>query len=323
LNRFILNTTSTGSSAKIVVTGDDSNFLSSSAGDGSNNLNLMLKGDGTVYNGNDAMLDFGDMQNITSSSNTVTVNGVTLQLKQGGGSIGTVTVAPNSEAVFNSIKDFVNNYNDAIDKINKKVAERRYTDYPPLIDEQKNAMGEEEIKKWESLARSGLLRNDMLLRGIVNKMRTSMHTSFAGTTGANNLSALGITTGSYVEKGKLQINETKLKEAIQKDPTGVMDLFTRASDNSNEKGIAARIYDDLNSTITLIASKAGNEYSLSSVDNSVIGRRMTEIDSEIESWHDRLDRVESRYIAQFTALEKAIGTLNSQSSWLAQMLGSK
>jgi flagellar hook-associated protein 2 len=150
-----------------------------------------------------------------------------------------------------------------------------------------------------------------------------MHTSFAGTTGANNLSALGITTGSYVEKGKLQINETKLKEAIQKDPTGVMDLFTRASDNSNEKGIAARIYDDLNSTITLIASKAGNEYSLSSVDNSVIGRRMTEIDSEIESWHDRLDRVESRYIAQFTALEKAIGTLNSQSSWLAQMLGSK
>jgi len=320
--RFFLNTTSTGSTAKIVVTGDDSNFLSSAAGDGSNALHLLLKGDGTVYSGQDASIDFGDTQNITSATNSVTVNGVTLNLKQGGGTTGTVTVSADTDAVFNSIKDFITSYNDTIDAVNQKLSETRYRDYLPLTDEQKEYMSEKQIDQWTTLARSGLLRNDSLLSSAVQKMRTDIYASVSGVAGSyNNLAALGITSGNYSEKGKLYIDETKLREAIQSDPQGIMDLFTKSSDNYNEKGIAARLYDSVNNAMSQIAAKAGSNDSFSLVDNSTIGKRLTEVDTEIETWETRLNDMETRYYKQFTAMEQALSLLNSQSAWIAQQLG--
>lgn len=320
--RFFLNTTSTGGNVKIVVTGDDSNFLSSAAGDGSNTLNLLLKGDGTVYSGQDASIDFGDTQNITSATNGVTVNGITLNLKQGGGLTGTVTVSPDTDAVFNSVKDFITSYNDTIDSINKKLSETRYRDYLPLTDDQKEAMTEKQIDQWTTFARSGLLRNDPLLSNPLQKMRTDIYTSVSGVAGGgNNLAALGITSGNFSEKGRLYIDEDKLRRAIQNDPQGVMNLFTKSPDNYDEKGIAARLYDSVNNAMSQIAAKAGGDNPFSLVDNSNIGKRLEEIDIKIDTWETRLENMENRYYKQFTAMERALSQLNSQSAWLFQQLG--
>ena len=51
------------------------------------------------------------------------------------------------------------------------------------------------------------------------------------------------------------------------------------------------------------------------------GKNVTRIDKEISSWESRLKQIEERYWRQFTAMEKAINQMNSQSAWLAQQLG--
>ncbi|NPV72550.1 MAG: flagellar hook-associated protein 2 [Pelotomaculum sp.] len=324
LNRFFLTTTSTGAAAKIKVTNDTDDFLADAAGAGGSKLKLLLKNDGTVYAGQDAVFSFGDAAGLTSSTNTVTVNGITLTLKQGGGASSTVTVSNDTDAVFNAIKDFVSAYNDLIGKINGKLSETRYSDYLPLTDEQRKELTDEQEKKWEEKARSGLLRNDSLLESIVIKMRMTMSAVVPGLSageGYNSLAGIGITTGSYSEKGKLYIDEDKLKEALQKDPEGVMNLFTKSSDVYSEKGIAARLYDDVNNGITLISEKAGSDSSYTSVDNSAIGRRIKQIDEEIDRMEDRLAEMEDRYWRQFTALEQAVSRMNAQSAWLFQQFG--
>ncbi|MDQ0285630.1 flagellar hook-associated protein 2 [Desulfofundulus luciae] len=324
LNRFFLTTTSTGAAAKIIVTNDSNNFLSNNAGDGNNTLKLLLKGDGTAYTGQDAVFNFGDATGLKSATNTVTINGITLTLKQGGGASTTITVSNDTDAVFNAIKDFVDAYNEIIDKINGKLTEPRYRDYLPLTDEQREQLSDEQEKQWEEKARSGLLRGDSLLESVVSRMRATMSAVVPGLTGGQGyktLAQIGITTLSYEERGKLYIDEAKLKDALQKDPDGVMNLFTKSAENYAEKGIAMRLYDDINSAMALISARAGTSSSYSTADNSAIGRQIAAMNERISTLEERLQQMEDRYWRQFTAMEQAIQQMNAQSAWLAQQLG--
>ncbi|SHJ52856.1 flagellar filament capping protein FliD [Desulfofundulus thermosubterraneus] len=333
LNRFFLTTTSTGTAAKIKVTNDVHYFLSGDkdanggVGDpalesGNNTLKLLLKGDGTAYTGQDAEFDFGDATGLKSATNTITINGITLTLKQGGGASATITVFNDTDAVFNAIKDFVSAYNEIIDKINGKLTEPRYRDYLPLTDEQREQLSDEQEKKWEEKARSGLLRGDSLLESVVSRIRATMSAIVPGLAARyDTLADVGITTLSYEERGKLYIDEAKLKEALQKDPDGVMNLFTRSSENYAEKGIAMRLYDDVNSAMALISARAGTSSSYSTADNSAIGRQIAAMNERISTLEERLQQMEDRYWRQFTAMEQAIQQMNAQSAWLAQQLG--
>ncbi|AEG15380.1 flagellar hook-associated 2 domain-containing protein [Desulfofundulus kuznetsovii DSM 6115] len=330
LNRFILATTSTGKDAIVNVTKDDNHFLSDASdygtGTPSNTLKLKLV-TGTEVTGQDAEfnLSIGDanVNSYTSSTNTVTVAGITLNLKQADpNNPVTITVSNDTDAVFNAIKDFVSAYNEIIDKINGKLTEPRYRDYLPLTDEQREQLSDEQEKKWEEKARSGLLRGDSLLESVVSRMRATMSAIVPGlAAGYDTLADVGITTLSYEERGKLYIDEAKLKGALQKDPDGVMNLFTKSAENYAEKGIAMRLYDDVNSAMALISARAGTSSSYSTADNSAIGRQIAAMNERISTMEERLRQLEDRYWRQFTAMEQAIQQMNAQSAWLAMQLG--
>jgi len=319
-NRFYLTTSSTGEAAKIRVTADSHNFLSGPAGDGSDSvLKLKLK-TGETYTGQDAVFSFGDAFGLKSSTNTVTVAGITLTLKRAG--TAAVTVSADTDAVYSAIKGLVDAYNELVAKINGKLSETRYRDYAPLTDEQREKLTDEQEKKWEERARSGLLRNDPLLQGIVNKMRATAGSSPGGLSSAyKNLASIGITTGSYAEKGKLYIDEAKLKDALQKDLQGVMELFTRSSSNYSEMGIAQRLYQDVNNAISQISAKAGGDSAFAAPDSDAIGRQLKYIDESIAKMEGRLKKEEDRLWRQFTAMEEAVSRMNAQSAWLASYLG--
>lgn len=323
LNRFFLTTTQTGEAAKIKVTSDPNSFLSDASGSGANTLKLRLV-TGTASFGQDAEFSFGDAAGLKSSTNTATVNGVTLTLKQGGGASATVTVTADTDKVFNSIKDFVDAYNDLIGKINAKLAETRHPDYPPLTDEQREKLSDEQQKKWDELARSGLLNNDPLLWGILYKMRNTLSAVVPGQTTYNNLAAIGITTGSYEENGKLYIDETKLRNALQNNPEEVMNLFTRNTGVYTSNGIVQRLYDDVNAAIDQLTAKAGAASTFSAYDSSTIGKQIAELNDQIAKMQEHLSSVEDQYYRQFTAMEEAIQQMNATSAWLSQQLfGSK
>jgi len=326
LNRFFLTSASTGSNAYVKVAGDSGGLLSDATGACTGILKLKITGDAdpTVGNGQlgkDAVFNFGDLTGITSPTNNPTVNGISLSLKEEGAG-GNITVSSDTEAVFKAITDFIVSYNNTVDAVNGKLSEVRYRDYRPLTDAQREEMSEDEIKKWEGYARSGLLRNDPILSVTVSKVRSAMSAVVSDLTGYNSLAGIGIKTGTWEEQGKLYIYEDELRNAINADPEAVMNLFTKTADSASGKGIAQRLYETVNNQIGAVTDKAGFASTSALYDNSILGEKIDGINDRMDDLEVRLTEIEDRYYRQFTALERAISQMNTQSAWLAQQFSS-
>ncbi|MQL51463.1 flagellar filament capping protein FliD [Desulfofundulus thermobenzoicus] len=282
--------------------------------------------------GQDAVLTLNGLS-ITQHENTFTLNGVTFTLKKTIPSTSPVliTVQTDTDAIVQKIKDFIQQYNDALNQINSKLKEERYRDYLPLTEDQKKDMSEEEIKNWEQKARSGLLQNDPLLQNMVYDLRTAITGVVDGLNASMNaLADIGITEGymlddqgkiilgAYTDGGKLYLNENILREAVNRDPEGVMNLFTRTGATDKEKGIGVRFYEALGRAVNRLTDEAGAPSSFSLVDNSFLSTSIREMQDRIDRENERLARLESRYWEQFTLMEQYIAQMNSQSTWLAQ-----
>lgn len=257
------------------------------------------------------------------TSNTFEMSGVTFTLKNtflATDPSVSITIKNDVESVFQNIKNFIDKYNETIDKIQKKISEERYRDYLPLTDEQKQAMSEKQIELWEEKAKSGLLRRDSILSSGLSQMRLNFYDPVATIdTKYKQLASIGITTSNYLDGGKLIIDEAKLKAAIQDDPESVEKLFTSSGTTDGEKGIAVRLYDTLKGIIDKITQKAGSTASINT--QFTIGKDLIDIDQRINAFNDRLKQVEDRYYRQFTAMEKAIQRANEQSMYLMNAFG--
>lgn len=290
--------------------------------------NIFKFGTGTITEGANAKFEINGITT-ERSSNTFTMEGVTFTLKQTFGAPGTtdptaspvsINVNNNSTEVFDNIVQFVNKYNEMIDKINKKVGETRYRDYKPLSDEEREAMSDKQQEMWDEKAKSGLLRRDPILSSALSEMRMDFYQSVSNDKVNplyNQLSELGIETSSnYLEGGKLIINETKLKAAIENDPESVENFFREDGATKSQKGIINRLYDTATNIMDKLKVKAGNSFSTSK--QYALGRELDDIGDRITRFENRLKQVEDRYWSQFTAMEKAIQRANEQSSYLMQ-----
>ncbi|MBZ4665463.1 flagellar filament capping protein FliD [Mahella sp.] len=304
--------------ADIEFSSDSTNFLT----------DVMELDVDAVTDGQDAAFTINGLST-SRKTNTFALNGVTFSLKSTGSA--TISVQQDTDAIVNEIKDFVTQYNDLMDKINTSLTEKRYRDYPPLTDEQKDAMSEKEIEQWEEKAKSGLLNGDDILYKAYYDMRNAISSKVEGTGNVlDSMSEIGITSGQWYENGHLYIDETKLRDVVSNDINSVIELFTKTYDVNaeddkeqafNESGIAQRLYTILGNTIDTITNKAGQSNSLFKVDNSILGLQMSDMDTRISDMEQRLMDIEDRYYRQFTAMEQALNQMNSQSAWLAQQLG--
>ena len=290
----------------------------------------------------------GEGENITiiRSSNTFTIDGITYNLKKDfvsqGGDYIDVTVARDITKAFENIKGFVEEYNKLIEKINSELKEKRFSDYPPLTESQKEEMTEKEIELWEEKARSGMLRNDPILQNIVYSMRRALIEGVEGV--SIGLSSIGITTGSYTEGGKLHIDESKLKEALETKGDEIMMLFCKESEieyspdltaeerakRYKESGLMQIIYDIIEDNIRTKRDKDGRKGILlekagivgdTSEFKNIIYDQLKDMDKRINDAIERMYKAEERYWRQFTALETALQQMYSQSAWLFQQLG--
>ncbi|WP_088041552.1 flagellar hook-associated protein 2 [Bacillus sp. EAC] len=282
--------------------------------DGSNNLV-------PSSNGSDASFKINGLTT-TRKSNTFTLGDVTYTLKQTSASPVTISTATDTSKVFDSVKAFVDSYNELIANISNKVTQKRYRDFQPLTDEQREAMKDDQIKQWEDKAQSGLLRGDSIFSGVLTKMRSNLGNPVLGAA-TKLLSSIGITTSDdYLDGGKLIINEAKLKQAIQDDPSKVANLFTQPGTDpkvTSDQGLAVRLKNTLKIAIDDITKKAGKTYSTSN--QFTLGKDLLDLNTRIGKFEDRLVIIENRYYAQFNAMEEAIQKANSQSSQFLQSIG--
>lgn len=307
VNKFYLLSSESGSEAVIQVE-DTDGFLA-----GVLNMNL------DDVQGQDAVIKFNGGTELSFSSNQFTFNNISFNLYNSGETVN-LTVSKDIDAIVEKIQNFVESYNAVVDLMATKAGEKRYRDYTPLTDEQKEEMTDTQIELWEEKARSGLLRGDSTLSGVYNNIRMATSSSVEGLSGSyTTMSSIGIATLAWNDNGKLYIDESKLRSAISEDPDGVMELFTSSGDTSSTQGIAYRLYETVNNSITTIVDKAGK--STTAVDNSYLGKELTRLDDRIETMEDRLDDLEDRYWDQFTAMETALQQMQSQSDWISSMLG--
>lgn len=193
-------------------------------------------------------------------------------------------------------------------------------------------MTDEQITKWEEKAKSGIIRNDSTVRNALSNLRNVIYQTVEGVDSQYNaLYKIGITTtSSYNDGGKMEINDdTKLREALTKDPDSVIKLFTLNDTSDNEKdanhdgnpntgiGVIAQLRKVADNTVKLIEVTAGK--SSSTDQNYTLGKQLININQRIDDWKERLKDIENRYWKQFSAMEDAIQRANSQSAYLMSM----
>lgn len=254
---------------------------------------------------------------ITDKGNSFSVAGVDYNLQN----VGTAKVSVTSDvtAQMEEVKKFVESYNKMLEKLMAKRDEKYYKDYPPLTDEQKKAMSEDQIKQWEAKSKSGMLHNDSNIKSLINKMRDSLVDGVTGVAGQYVSAAdIGIGTRSYTEGGKLYLDETKLKAAIEADPNVLDKIFgTQGTDpdTTMDDGIGVRLVDQLTATNNAIFETAGT-----STDDtqSTLAEKLSDYTDKMKALSKKLTTWENMYYKKFNAMEQALNKLNDQMSFLTQ-----
>jgi flagellar hook-associated protein 2 len=219
-----------------------------------------------------------------SATNSVSgaVEGLTLTLRAADpGSSYLLTIANDTGAVAERIRQFTRDYN---------AAARVFADLQ-RFDPASGA--------------AGALIGDSLVRGLESQLRRDVTGALAPTTpgGYSSLASLGIRTDAG---GQLVIDESRLSAALAADIDGVAALFGAGT------GIAARTFAGLETALS-------GEGALSSR-TETLNRQAREIGLEREAVDRRMETVEARYQAQFSALDRLLAQLQSTSSFLTQQL---
>lgn len=223
---------------------------------------------------------------ISRSSNTITdvIAGVTLNLTKADlGNPTALSVTTDTDKVKSNIEAFVKAYNDV------------------------NAMIKKQTTYDANAKTAGPLNGDSTMRTVMDRLRSIVVGSVDGATGGfSRLSDAGI---SLQADGTLKIDATKLDAAI-KDPT--KDLGSLFGNSTGKVGIAAVLgsaISDMLSTDGLITNRTNGI-------NATI-KRMNDDKAALET---RMTKIEERLKAQFTALDRAMGSLNTTSQYLTQQL---
>lgn len=328
--RFYINASATGAENDFDITSSDSNALEI----------LGLGKTATKVDAQDAIIEYNGVEYV-GNSNTFNINGLNITATGVTGkydkATGTFTddspisisVAQDTDKIYDSIKGFVKKYNELIDEMNKLYNEKT-TDYDPLTDEERSQLSDTQIEKWEEKAKQGLLRRDSTISTLLSNMRNILNKSVTvtmedGSEKSFTLASLGIVTGDYTENGKLHIlgdeddpsyaSETnKLKEALEANP----EIFQQMFAGSKEKpGIGTQLYDSLATSM----KRTSTSRSMTFYEDITMEEQMKDYEDEVEKWQEKLQKLEDKYYDQFAAMESAMAALQQQQSYLAGLMG--
>lgn len=274
----------------------------------------------------DCIVDYNGAE-LTGSSNSITVNGLTLEAisvsekdTNGVYKPTSITVTKDSQGMYDMVKNFLKEYNSILSDMNTLYYADSARGYEPLTDEEKEAMTDDQIKLWEDKIKDSSLRRDSALGGITSAMKQAMSTTVEVDGKKYSLSSFGIMTSKdYTEKGLLHIygdkddstysdKNDKLLKAIEEDP----DLVAK---------VMAGITDNLHSTLMDKMSKTSLSSALTFYNDKQIDKQITQYKKDISSMESKLKDKEAAYYKQFTAMEKALAAMQSQQSALSGLLG--
>lgn len=340
-NQFVLISSETGSGREIKLEGASADIFGA-VKDADGNYT-----DGNFEMGKNAqvLVSYGNgiSTMIESSSNTFDLEGLRVTVSQEFGNVTqdasgvwnsdrskavTFSAKADVDGVTETVKKFIEEYNEMIKEINTQVTTRPDKAYGPLTEEQKDEMSEKSIENWEKKAKQGLLYNDATMRALSLDMQGVLTNLMANGANYKDLEEMGITiSDDYLDGGTITFDEAKFKAAMTSDPEKVSNVFTGGGDI--KKGLASIIEDTLTPYATKYANRNGNSYGRLieeagsekiplSIMNNQIYKDLKEMQSVLDTLNARLASEQDRYISQFTTMETLINQMNSQASYLAQ-----
>lgn len=293
--------------------------------------------------GSDAMIVLNGVL-YTSDSNSFSVNGLNITANSVTDDINTlldsngevdlskltdanaisITTSTDTQGIYDTIKDFLTEYNNIINEMTKLYNADSARDYEPLTDDEKDAMSDTEIEKWETKIKDSLLRRDSSLDSIMSSMISAMNKGIVINGETYALSSFGIHTMGYLnaaenEQNAFHIdgdeddentsgNKDKLMTAITEDADTVIEFMKQLSSN-----LYKAIDDNMQSTTMRSRYKIYNDKELD--------KQYSNYSKLISQWEEKVSDKEEYYYKQFTAMESALAKLNSQQSSLAGLLG--
>jgi flagellar hook-associated protein 2 len=280
----------------------------------------------------------GQAVELNPTSNTVKIDGLSVKLKGtfdgrvNGNDTDTTNavtfdISSDADTIVEAVKSMINDYNTMVSKIRTTYttapAQKSNGDrYEPLSDDDKADMSDTAIENYETKAKQGLLYMDSDLNSLYNGLTNCFAVS--------GLSSIGITTSYSSSATTIELDESKLREALEEDPDSVRDLFTSStSSGGTYDGLMTKLSTQLTryagttgATKGILIEKAGSSLASTSLTSNTWYKAISTLEEQIEKWQDKMsDKVDS-YTTMYTKLEELISEMNSQSSALSSMTSS-
>jgi len=320
-DKFTAVSKDTGAHMDIVISDDVGNLANVLFGQKD------VAGGYSVEKGTDTVLEVtknGVKETLTRSTSNISFDGINIGLtnKAVGEKNITFTVSEETDKVVEKMAQFVEDYNEIVTYLDAKLSEKSNSKYPPLTDEQRREMSESEIKLWDEKAKEGMLYLDSDMNALLYSWKESVSGFVEGN--SMHMSSIGIASAFGDYSGKLVFNEEKFRNAYATDAEKIEELFTKNSKNATteQKGLAQRLKDVTSRNVGVVGEKgilverAGTK-GTSSEKANFLYERIKEYDDMIAKLKTKLVAEQQKYYAKFTALEKALANMNSQSSWLS------
>lgn len=312
------------------ATGVENDFqISADAGAGTDALKalgLSTEGGAIKVDGSSAEIEL-NRATFTSSNNAFEINGLTITCNAiTGDSPITLTTQEDTSGVYDMIKDFIKEYSELINEMDKLYNADRAKGYEPLTDEEKDTMSESEIEKWETKIKDSLLKGDSTLSTVSSAMKQIMSSGFEIGGRTMYLSDFGIETMGYFEaednernayyingdedneNSSIKNKTNDLKAAISKDPMQVRDFFNQLAKTLKTK------LDDL---------MGGTDYAstYSVYEDKKMKEEYDDYTKKIAEAEEKLADYEDKWYAKFSAMETAMAKMQSNMNAVSSLFG--
>lgn len=256
----------------------------------------------------------------TNNTNDFSINGLTIQaMEVTGNDQVTITTNTDVDGIYDMIKGLLKDYNDLVKSVDVAYNAASSKGYEPLTSDEKDAMSDDEVKKWEEKIKDSLLRKDSTLGSVLDTMKNDMARSFKVGDKSYSLSSFGIATLGYFnspenetgvyhidgdkDDSKTSANTDKLREMISNDPDTVISFFSQLS---------TQLYTDLGKKMA--ASSTSSAYTI--YNDKQMNTQYSEYNTKISEAEDKVTTWEDYYFSKFSAMESALAKMNAQSSSL-------
>lgn len=287
---------------------------------------VALNSSATKTNGQNAEIYLNGAK-FEGSTNTFEINGLTftaLNTTAAGESI-TVTTENDTDGIYDMIKNFLKEYNSIINEMDKLYNADSSKGYEPLLDEEKQAMSDNEVEKYENKIKDSLLRRDENVNRVSSALKRTMSDGISINGQTMFLSDFGIDTLGYFnapdnERNAYHIdgdpddantsgNADKLKSMIASDPDTVISFFSQLS-----KDLYAEMSD-------LSSSQQGYRTFGNFYDDIKMKNDYKDYTSKISNLEQKLNDYEDKWYAKFSKMETAMAKMQRNANAVTGLIG--